>query len=89
MTEDILRGPFGKYYAERELREVWELLTEGFGHYECYDPLLPLKENVERLLGSHMRDAVETERQRVTNINADFYGKESFYLGDLHIETTN
>lgn len=70
-----------------EFREMIDLLVEGFNHYECIDPKSTLKYNVSRLIGMHMHDAMEMERQRIININSWFYGKESFKLGDLHIET--
>jgi hypothetical protein len=85
--DNTLRGPFGTFYSEKEIAEVWDLLTEAFQHYECYDPKVRLVHNVRGLIGSHMLDAQEMERQRVINTNVWFYDKESFKFGDLHIET--
>jgi len=87
MTSDLLRGPQRTYFAESEIRDLWEYLDEAFDHYECFDKSLTLKENISRLIGSHMRDAIETELQKQTNTNAWFYGKESFVLGDVKIDT--
>lgn len=87
MIENLIRGPLGHYYTERELNECWKFLDEAFAHYECFDPSLQLWENMARLIGSHMHDAEEVLRQRMINANAWFYGKETFRLGEVKIDT--
>jgi hypothetical protein len=86
---NLQRGPMNKWYSSEEISAGWDFLNLAFEHYECYDPRLPLWENLSRLIGMHMQDAMETEAQRQVNINSWFYDKESFKLGDLHIETTS
>ena len=88
MKVDLLRGPQRTYYAESEVKELWEYLDEAFDHYECFNKTLSLKDNISALIGSHMKDATETELQKQTNTNAWFYDKESFTLGELRIDTT-
>ncbi len=87
MTSDLLRGPQRTYYAESEIKELWDYLDEAFDHYQCFNKTLSLKENISALIGSHMIDSVETELQKQTNTNAWFYDKECFTLGDLRIDT--
>ena len=87
MKIDLLRGPQRTYYAESEIKALWDYLDEAFGHYECFNRSLSLTENVSALIGSHMRDAVETELQKQTNTNSWFYEKECFTLGELRIDT--
>ncbi|CAB4142598.1 hypothetical protein UFOVP434_22 [uncultured Caudovirales phage] len=83
----LQKGPLGKWYSTGEIDEMWDFLNLAFRHYECYDPRLKLSENISRLIGVHMQDAMETESQRILNINSWFYGKETFRLGDLQIDT--
>jgi hypothetical protein len=69
------------------VNELSKFLAEAFLHYEYYDYKKSLVENVQTLIGLHMNDAIEEYNQRISNTNANFYGKESFKLGNLHIET--
>ena len=84
---NLQKGPLNKWYSDKEFAELWEFLDLAFNHYECYDPRLTLQSNISRLIGMHMRDAMETESQRLININSWFYDKETFRLGDLQIDT--
>lgn len=87
INADLLRGPQRAYYAESEILELWAYLNEGFDHYECFNRSITLQENVSRLIGSHMTDAVQTELLKQTNTNAWFYDKETFSIGDVRIDT--
>jgi hypothetical protein len=70
-------------YSETDLLPIFE----AFGHYECYDEKLTMEENLRVLFSYHTAWAEEDFRQRMVNINSWFYGKESFKLGNLQIET--
>jgi hypothetical protein len=75
--------------VKNNTKELSDFLSEAFLHYNYYDYEKSFLENVQTLIGLHMEEALEQYKLELVNTSSWFYNKESFILGNLHIETKN